>query len=163
MAGQKHGSRQQVLIWRSALASVACASMNRFVILAWALPAIPVGGCCRGHYPETRASPGGYLHRTWSFGVRPGRHAHGPGSGSASCCCNGGVGLNWQTTCIWHVTWKCGRLIKLYFYSGGGFKKKTVCARGNLRTAAQTCSDVSCSCFVDVYDWFSNDVIHNNE
>ena len=24
--------------------------------------------------------------------VRPGRHAHGPGSSSASCCCNGSVG-----------------------------------------------------------------------
>ena len=51
-------------------------------------------------YPGTRTSPGGYLHRVWSFGIRPGRHAHGPGSSSASCCCNGSVGSGAATTVI---------------------------------------------------------------
>ena len=37
------------------------------------------------HYPETRASPGGYLHRAGSLGIRSGRHAHAPGINS----CNG--------------------------------------------------------------------------
>ena len=31
-------------------------------------------------------------HRARSFGIRSGRHAHAPGSSSASCCCNGSVG-----------------------------------------------------------------------
>ena len=63
--------------------------------LAWGLAQVP-------HYPETRASPGGSLHRAWSFGIRSGRHAHAPGSSSASCCCSGSVGLNRNTTCIWY-------------------------------------------------------------
>ena len=54
------------------------------------------------HYPEAKASPGGYLHRTWSFGIRSGRQTHVPGRSSASCCCNGSVGLNWHTR-IWYV------------------------------------------------------------
>ena len=45
------------------------------------------------------SSPGGFLHRTGYFGIRSGRHAHAPGSSSASCCCNGSVGLN-RSTCI---------------------------------------------------------------
>ena len=41
--------------------------------------------------------------RAGSLGIRSGRHAHAPGSSSsASCCCNGSVGLNWHTTCIWY-------------------------------------------------------------
>ena len=64
------------------------------------------------HYPETRASPGGFLHRR----IRPGRHAHEPGSSSASCCCNGSLqrerGLN-RNTCV-SDTWKCGSLIFIF-------------------------------------------------
>ena len=65
----------------------------------------PTGLAQVTHYPETRVSPGGHLHRAWSFGIRPGRHAHEPGSSSASCCCNGSVGKI-ET----HVSdmWKCG-------------------------------------------------------
>ena len=37
------------------------------------------------HCPETRTSPGDYLYLAWSFGIRPGRRAHEPGSSSASC------------------------------------------------------------------------------
>ena len=65
------------------------------------------------HYPETRASPGGCLHRTRYFGIRSGRHAHAPGSSSASCCCNGSFGLNLHTCNMYYLipgTWKCGSL-----------------------------------------------------
>ena len=34
---------------------------------------------------KTCIQVGGYLHRVWSFGIRPGRHAHEPGTSSASC------------------------------------------------------------------------------
>ena len=87
------------------------------------------------HYPETRTSPGGYLHRTWSFGIRSGQHSHAPGSSSASCCCNGSVGLNWNTTCIWYVeVWEP----KIDFYpSAGGFEKKKK-KKKNLRNVLLT-------------------------
>ena len=54
------------------------------------------------HYLETRTFPGGYLHRAWSFGIRPDRHAHEPGSSSASCCCNGSVG-SIETQVPWYL------------------------------------------------------------
>ena len=87
----------------------------------WALPGkvhvYPPNG---GHKQTNRR---GHLRvaistRTWSFGIRSGRHAHAPGSSSASCrCCNGSVGLNRNTTCIWYVeVWE----LKLYFYPSAG-------------------------------------------
>ena len=75
------------------------------------------------HYPETMTSPGGYLDRAWSFGIKPGRHAHEPGSSSASCCCNGSVG-----SIDTHVsdTWKCGSYSFLFTHPPGDKKKKRV-------------------------------------
>ena len=44
----------------------------------------------------------------WFFGIRSGRHARAPGSSSASCCWNGSVGLDWNTTCMYiSDTWNC--------------------------------------------------------
>ena len=71
---------------------------NQSASRRWCYDRSTLGGLVRQHtritisYPETRTSPGGYLHRAWSFGIRPGRHAHEPGSSSERCCCNGSVG-----------------------------------------------------------------------
>ena len=73
------------------------------------------------HYPETRASPGGCFHRTSS-----GRHAHAPGSLTASCCfCNGSVGLNLQTARHVSDTYAEVWELKLWFCpSARGLKRK---------------------------------------
>ena len=62
---------------------------------------------------SSRPSPCRYLHRIGSFEIRSGRHAHAPGSLSASCCCcNGSVGLNWHAACIWYVE-KCRIFLRI--------------------------------------------------
>ena len=79
------------------------------------------------------------LHRASSFGIRSGRHAHASGSSSASCCCNGFAGLNWNT-CIWYVeVWE----LKLYFYrSAGGFKKRKKNAITLTRNIPTVCTSI---------------------
>ena len=65
------------------------------------------------------------LHRTRSFGIRSGRHAHAPGSSSASyCCCNGSVGLNWHTARHVSDTWKCGSLTHIFTHPPEENKKQ---------------------------------------
>ena len=63
-----------------------------------------------------------HLCRTWSFGIRSGRHVHAPGSSSASCCFNGSVGLIEKR----HIsdTWKCGSLSFVVTYPPKDFKMK---------------------------------------
>ena len=60
------------------------------------------------HYPETRASLGGSLHRAGSLAIRSGQHAHAPGNSSASCCCNGRARL--MDTRHAFYAWTCGSL-----------------------------------------------------
>ena len=52
---------------------------------------------------------------------RPGRHAHGPGSSSASCCCNGSVG---SIETHVSVTWKCGSLRFIFTHTPEDKKTK---------------------------------------
>ena len=57
------------------------------------------------HYPETRTAPGGYLHRAWSFGIRPGWHVHEPGTaGRAAVSTGAWVKSKYDMYCIhWSV------------------------------------------------------------
>ena len=73
------------------------------------------------HDPATRASPGGYLHRTGSFGIRSGGHAHAPGSSSASCFCNR-EGRHSKLTHMYLIHSSVGAPA-LFFPSAGGFTK----------------------------------------
>ena len=72
------------------------------------------------HCRKTGASPGGYLHRTGSLGIRSGRHANAPGSSSSvSCYCNGSVGLN-QHTNIYTLHPEGWELKKVFFHPSAG-------------------------------------------
>ena len=86
-------------------------------------------------YPEAKASPGGYLHRTGSFRFRSGRHAHVPGSSNtSSCCCNGSVGLNWHTGMYLSHTWR-----RVYFYpSAGGLFFSSSMSRAQLTASSSS-------------------------
>ena len=60
------------------------------------------------------------VQHTWY--IRPGRHAHEPGSSSASCCCTGA----WVESKHMYLihTWKCGSLSFIFTHPPENEKRK---------------------------------------
>ena len=65
----------------------------------------------------------GYLHRTWSFGIRSGRHAHAP-VGLARAAVATGAWVTLTHNMLLFDTWKCGSISVTFTHPPEDYKKQ---------------------------------------
>ena len=83
-----------------------------------------------------------HSHRTESVCEYSSRHAHAPGSSSASCCCNGNAKLKHMY--FVYDTWKCGSLSLFFTHPPADFKMNK--EKGSTSVVFQHSAPLSGSC-----------------